>query len=150
MLRSDLEIYNRRHQLVLNVEIKKMLGVSKEWATQLRRNILEHGAYPSAPYFLIATPDRFFLWVEKDSPEPSVAPDYVENVADQLVPFFSEFATSPSEVSGFLFEQIVLRWLKSIMYPGFDDPAKAIPVWVSSSGLDQAILQGDFQFERVA
>src|SRR6266404_1915656 len=111
MIQIDLAIYNRSRQLVLTTEIKTMLGVSTEWASQLRRNILAHGGYPIAPYFLLATPDKFFLWAKENNGLKATNPDYVEDAADVLKPYFNEFSATPADVSGFIFEQIVLRWL---------------------------------------
>jgi hypothetical protein len=36
-------------------------------AVQFRRNILAHGTFPSAPYFLMVFPDKFYLWVNVDA-----------------------------------------------------------------------------------
>jgi len=148
MLRIDLAIYDRSRQLVLTTEIKTMTGVSTEWASQLRRNILAHGGYPLAQYFLLATPDRFFLWVGENNTLKSTTPDFAEDAAEILRPYFIEFSTSPAEVSGFIFEQIVLRWLKSIMYPNFEN--SEVPDWIAESGLSEAILEGDFSLEQAA
>src|SRR6516164_7075471 len=60
--RWDLTAYNRDSQLVLVVEVKSKLDATPKWAAQLRRNILAHGTFPNAPYFLMVFPDRFYLW----------------------------------------------------------------------------------------
>jgi hypothetical protein len=150
MLQIDLAIYNKSHQLILTVEIKTKLGVSAEWASQLRRNILAHGNYPLAPYFLLATPDSFFLWVKKNNNLKATSPDYVLDATEILKPYFQEFSANPREVSGFIFEQIVLRWLKSIMYPEFRDANMSMPAWLDGSGLSKAVLHGDFSIEQAA
>ncbi len=59
--RWDLAVYDSQHQLVLVVEVKSIAGASPEWAARLRRNILAHGTFPNAPFFLVALPDRFYL-----------------------------------------------------------------------------------------
>ncbi|MEQ9481150.1 hypothetical protein [Coleofasciculus sp. F4-SAH-05] len=35
---------------------------SPDWAAQFRRNILAHGTFYKAPYFLMVFLDRFYLW----------------------------------------------------------------------------------------
>ena len=60
--RADLALYNRDGQLIAVVEVKNKLGTSAIWAAQLRRNILAHGGFQNAPYFLLMTPDRIYLW----------------------------------------------------------------------------------------
>ncbi len=64
--RWDLSVGNRDGQLVLVVEVKSKTDASPEWAARLRHNILAHGTFPEAPYFLIVFPDRFYLWTHAD------------------------------------------------------------------------------------
>jgi len=150
MLKVDLAVYDRRQNLVLTVETKKILGVSDDWATQLRRNILTHGVYPRARYFLLATPDKFFLWVGKIKRSSTLGPDYSVDVESILAPFFKEFGTDAASVSEFIFDQIVGKWLRSIMYPNLNGTKHQLPDWVEHSGLGEAIHQGDFFFEMAA
>jgi len=42
---ADLALYDRNGQLTAVAEVKNKLGTSREWATQLRRNILAHGRH---------------------------------------------------------------------------------------------------------
>lgn len=57
----DLLAYNRDGLLVLSVEVKRLNGISPEWAAQFRRSILAHGTFSRTPYFLMAFPDLFYL-----------------------------------------------------------------------------------------
>jgi hypothetical protein len=57
----DLSVDNRDGQLALVVEVKRKTNASPEWAAKLRRNILAHGTFPKAPYFLMVFPDKFYL-----------------------------------------------------------------------------------------
>ncbi len=52
----DLTTYDRDNKLALVVEVKSKLDATVSWAAQLRRNILAHGTFPNAPYFLMAFP----------------------------------------------------------------------------------------------
>jgi hypothetical protein len=148
MLTVDLAIYDTNQQLVLTVETKRLSGMTDEWASQLRRNLVTHG-YPRARYFLLATPDRFFLWIGEKNGAEVTEPDYVADPTGVLEVIYPEFGASSGDASSFIFEQVVTRWLKSVMYPGFSKSLK-LPKWVTSSGLDKAIHQGDFQFEIAA
>lgn len=150
MLQVDLAVYNENKELVLTVEVKNIKNVSDEWASQLRRNILAHGNYPIARYFLLATPDYFFLWVDESHHIGLRNPDYSIKMQSELEPFFKEFKVELETVSGFIFEQIVGRWLKNIMYPAYRISDEALPGWIIESGLDKAVFQGDFYFERAA
>ena len=64
-MRVDLAVYDRFQRLILTVEAKKKSGVSEKWAAQTRRNLVVHGFYPLASYFLLATPEKFFLWTKE-------------------------------------------------------------------------------------
>ena len=59
---AELAVYNRHGQLTALVEIKNKLGTSRAWAAQLRHNLLAHGGYDTADFFLLATPDWLYLW----------------------------------------------------------------------------------------
>lgn len=151
MLKADLAVYNESRERVLAVEIKTIKQVGEKWASQLRRNILAHGNYPHARYFLLATPDKFFLWVEDENTYSLLRkPDHSVDARGVLEPFFREFNVEPENVSGFIFEQIVGRWLKGIMYPAYRNANEDIPAWVKESGLDKAVFQGDFSVEKAA
>lgn len=150
MLKVDLAVYNQRHELVMTVEVKNIRRVTDKWATEFRRNILAHGNYPLAKYFLLATPDEFFLWIGESHDVSISKPEYSIAIGETLKPLFKEYNVEPENVSGFIFEQIVGRWLKGIMYPAYREPDKDIPVWVTESGLDKAIYQGDFSIEKAA
>jgi hypothetical protein len=58
----DLSVDNRSGQLALVVEVKSKINASPEWAARFRQNILAHGTFPKAPYYLMVFPDRFYLW----------------------------------------------------------------------------------------
>jgi uncharacterized membrane protein len=143
----DLAVYNKVHELVLTVEVKKRAGVSAEWATQYYRNILSHGTYPRSPFFLLTTLDTFFLW--KRNGDDVNGPSYIVNSRDYLEQFFNEFGTTAEEVSPYMFEQIVARWLKTLIYPIYADQ-NTLPEWLQDSGLASAVYNGDFYLEKVA
>lgn len=148
MLKIDLAIYDKNQQLVLTVETKRLTGMTDEWARQLRRNLIAHG-YPEAKYFLLATPDKFFLWLGVNNGIEPTRPDYVAEAIQVLGPIYAEYGTTPDDASSFIFGQVVSRWLKSVMYPGYSDSVK-MPEWTDESGLAKAIFQGDFQAEIAA
>jgi len=148
MLKIDLAIYDKNQQLVLTVETKRLTGMTDDWARQLRRNLIAHG-YPRAKYFLLATPDKLFLWVGENNGIEATDPNYVADANEILGSIYSEYGTSVNDASAFIFEQVVSRWLRSVMYPSPADSVK-LPEWLNASGLESAILQGDFQVEIAA
>ena len=63
----DFIAYDQVGQPILLVEVKSTHRTSEGWAAQFRRNLLEHGTLPTAPFFLIATPDQMYFWHQEDA-----------------------------------------------------------------------------------
>src|ERR1017187_7819118 len=61
----DFVAYDRDGGVLLLAEAKSRHGTSQDWAAGLRRNMLAHGLLPWAKYFLIATPERMYLWKQE-------------------------------------------------------------------------------------
>jgi hypothetical protein len=93
--RADLAVLNRVGGLILLVEIKNRLGTTKAWATAYRRNLIGDGFLPNVPFFLIATPDHFYVW--KDAPLTAELrePDYDLNPSAFLTSLPAEIRSLP-------------------------------------------------------
>lgn len=146
--RWDLAVYNRDDQLVLVTEIKNKLNAAPEWAAQLRRNILAHGVYPDAPFFLMVFPDQFFLWTQSDKRIALVTPDYVIDARPILQPYVDQTGLTLNHISEQSLELIIVSWLGELMN------ANETPVqlaederWLVESGLLSAIAGGRFEYE---
>lgn len=61
-LKPDIAIYSPDGRLQVIVEVKAVVDTDQEWAAQYRRNFLAHEVIPVAPYFLLLTADRAYLW----------------------------------------------------------------------------------------
>jgi hypothetical protein len=59
---ADLSLYDRDGRLIAIAEVKNKRGTSPEWAAKFRRNLLVHSRYAQADFFLLATPDRLYVW----------------------------------------------------------------------------------------
>lgn len=147
--RWDLTAFNRDNQLVLVVEVKGKLGATKKWADQLRRNIFAHGTFPKAPYFLMAFPDRFYLWKNTKSQPGPLEAAYVIDARPILQPYFEQSGLTPDQVSGQSLELIVTSWLGEIMYKPANE-LTASQQWLVESGLHSAIAEGSIAGEAVA
>lgn len=88
---------------MLVVEVKNRTNATAEWAAQLRFNLAEMGALPSAPYFLLALPDRFFLWTQPSSNE-AVPPDYEFDAETVLRPYAAKLSFPLNDLSKAGFE----------------------------------------------
>lgn len=146
--RWDLTAYNRDNQLVLVVEVKSKLDATPQWAAQLRRNILAHGTFPDAPYFLMVFPDRFYLWKNPGSNHEPIEPTYVIDARPILQPYFEQAGVTADRVSGQSLELIVALWLNEVMHKTPDE-LDASKQWLIDSGLYDAVAGGSLDREVV-
>ena len=132
--------YDPRGQAVLLAEANSRPGASGKWASQLRRNILAHGVLPQAPFFLIATPDRIFLWNHDGLGGAETPPDCVVNAREVFAPYFEKLGRPASQVSPEGFEFVVLWWLDDLSGSRLPMAREAPPMpWLTESGLLDSI-----------
>jgi hypothetical protein len=142
----DLAVYDKDGQLVLVVQVKGKLNASAQWASQLRSNILAHGIYPKAPYFLMVFPDKFYLWTNEDAQLDISEPTYALDGRPILKPYLDKAGiTQGQKISSQSLVLIVASWLSKIIYSemplGETDESER---WLVDSGLYAAIAGGSF------
>jgi len=130
------------------VEVKSKLDATPQWAAQLRRNILAHGTFPDAPYFLMVFPDRFYLWRNPGSNHELIEPTYVIDARPILQPYFEQSNVTANQVSGQSLELIVASWLNEVMHKTPDE-FDASQQWLIDSGLYDAVAGGSLDREVV-
>jgi len=114
--RWDLEVYNRNNQLVLGVEVKNRLNAPIEWASEFRRNMLSHGTLPNPPFFMMAFPDRFFLWKDAPAiPEP-VEPSYIIDATSIFQQYIDEPEEKYAPISESSLEMKISLWLSILIH----------------------------------
>ncbi len=139
----DISVHSRNGQLVLVVEVKSKLNTSPEWAARLRRNILAHGTFPKASYFLMAFPDRFYLWTNAHLQLDQVLPTYTIDAFPILQPYFEQAGVTFGKISEQSFELIISSWLQEIVYA--EKPLETVEQsqgWLINSGLYDALTGG--------
>ena len=140
----DFVAYDREGRVVLLAEAKSRRGTSDHWAARLRRNMLSHGALPWAKYFLIATPERMYLWKQQRHNPADVPPEFTIDAAKVFQPYFQKLHQEPSKIGPEAFELLVLTWLTDIARSGEyklkQDPSSA---WLSelTGSLQQARIE---------
>jgi hypothetical protein len=141
--RWDLAVFDRDDQLVLVVEVKNKLNAGPEWAARLRHNILAHGIFPNAPYFLMAFPDRFYLWTNNDTNDTDAGPSYTIDARPILQPYFDQSGVTPDQISGQSLELIIASWLGELIHVEAlpEELARSQP-WLVDSGLYAAVTGG--------
>jgi hypothetical protein len=149
--RLDLAAYNRDNQLILVVEVKKLLGISKEWATRLRRNMLAHGTLPNVKFFLLAFPDRFYLWNDADIKPVESEPTYTIDVRPILAPYFKRSGITSKQISEESFELIVASWLGELIHSHKSpEELQKSQKWLIDSGLYATLEGGRLEHEVLA
>ena len=147
---ADLTVYDRNGQPTLLVEVKKKLGASREWAAQLRRNLYAHGTLPKAKFFLLAMPDRFYLWKQNGADLELKEPTFAVDSQPILNPYFERAGVTADVIDGQSLELIIGSWLAEIMYANRrSDDLGDSERWLVESGLYEAVAGGRFEYEKV-
>jgi len=146
--RADLALYDRNGQLTAVAELKNKLGTSREWATQLRRNILAHGGYYSADFFLLVTPDRLYVWKNAGTAPALIPPTYEIDTQPIFAPYFKSAGVTHGHVSGHAFELIVAAWLGDLARSEKEPETLANGQgWLVESGFLKAVRDGRIEYE---
>jgi hypothetical protein len=139
----DLLIDNRHGQLTLEVEVKSKTNVSAEWAAKFRRNIIAHGTLSKAPYFMMAFPDKFYLWANPEINQDDSAPTYQVDASKILNPYFERARVTAEEISGESLEVIIASWLDELVYiDKLPEDVKIAQPWLIESGLYDVLSRG--------
>src|SRR5579859_2949863 len=140
---ADYRVDDQSGHLMLLVEVKNKSNASRDWAANLRRNIIAHGFFPSVEYFLLAVPNRFYLWKRGSNPYAIADPDFEVDPRSTLKPYFERAGIQPEAVSGKTFELIIAAWLNDLVNapPQTEWPSE-MQGWLAESGLTEAIKGG--------
>lgn len=133
----DFVIRSPDQRPLLVVEAKNRANASLEWAAQMRRNLIAHGVLPDAPYFLLALPDKLFLWKRTSSPS-TVPPDYVADTEQMLRPYLETLRSSLGDLSESSFETVVRLWLDDLV----EGRGREEAPWLDASGLGDTVRNG--------
>lgn len=144
----DLIVFSKDNEPSLLVEVKNKKGASKGWAREFRNNLLRHGGFPRAPYFLLVTPDKLFLWGE-DSVSPDAFPTAEVSTRDTLKVLLDRLPSE--ELDQLSLELVTHAWLSTIAdATGLRDEIAEYHGWVIDTGLFDSIEGGHVELEPVA
>lgn len=142
----DFAAYDRKGQLILSVDVRKLLDKSHEWVLQLRHNLLEHDNISNSPYFLLAMPDHFYLWQNNDVMKAESEPSYTIDARPLLARYFENTDLSPVNIDGDTFDLIISAWLGNLIYGGKPKQVSESERWLLESGLYDALSGGRLMF----
>ena len=105
--------------------------------------MLSPGLLPWSKYFLIATPERMYLW-KQERPDPAEAPpEFTIDAEKVFQPYFQKLQQEPLNIGPEAFELVVLTWLSDITRSGERNLDQDPP----SAGLSE--LTGSLQQARI-
>jgi hypothetical protein len=110
----DFVAYDRDGRVLLLAEAKSRRGTSESWAAGLRKNLLAHGMLPWAKYFLIATPERMYLWKQEHDAPTETPPEFTIDAEKVFQPYFQKLHQEPLNIGPEAFELVVLTWLTDV------------------------------------
>lgn len=148
---DDLILYRQDGRPVAVAEVKMKLGTSPEWAAQLRRNVLAHGGFRPAEFFLLVTPEWIYLWRDAGTEPVAVPPTFVIDARPLLKPYFDAAKVAAHQIDGHAFELVVGAWLADLTRTDATtlDPTTA-PDGLIQSRLLSAINNGRVEFQVAA
>lgn len=117
----------------------------------LRRNLMELDKFPAVTFFLIATPDRIYIW--RDAPKGSalIPPTYVIDAQSLLKPYFEGAKVDAGEITGPAFEMMIAIWLSDLVrlrdLPGDLGNRQG---WLKDSSFHEVIKNGRVELAAAA
>src|SRR4051812_47002285 len=113
----DFVLYDHDGRKVAIVEIKNKRGTTRDWATELRRNLAPYRKLGSAEFFLLITPDRLYLWKGIGDDPALIPPDNEADGMAAFEPYIRRAGLNPEQFSSNAFELIVATWLGELILP---------------------------------
>jgi len=144
---TDLDVYGPSGELVLGVEVKSRCGTDAKWAAEVHRNLAVHGFIPPSPYFLLALPDRFYLWTRETAGDPDAAPTFEVDAAPLLAPYFRAAKLRPEDIRGPGQLEFVVFWLLHDLVEGPPAAQSQKERWLVDSGLLDSLRGGRVAYE---
>jgi hypothetical protein len=143
----DLLVNNYQGELILGVQLKTKMNTSSDWAVKFRHNILTDSLAQKIPFFLMAFPDRFYLWTEPDIYSNQSKPTYIIDALPVLKPYFERAGIMPEKIRGDSFELLVASWLSDLIHSEqLPEEFNESQHWLIDSGLYVAISGGDLKY----
>lgn len=143
----DFLIKNNQDQPILGVEVKTKMNTSSDWVIKFRHNILMDSYVQKIPFFLMAFPDRFYLWTEPGIYSNQSEPTYIIDALPVLKPYFERAGIMPEKIRGDSFELLVGSWLSDMINSEqLPEEFNESQYWLIDSGLYVAISGGDLKY----
>ncbi len=108
----DLVVKNLDGGSIAVVEVKGGMYMSKDYAIDIRRNMLAEGLPAHIPYFLILSQDLGFLWKDSEQNDLNTPPTYEFPMNEVIKRYSTEEPDRRLPVIEL--EYVMLQWLTSL------------------------------------
>lgn len=146
--KPDLVLYDRDDEKVAVVIIKNRRNTTRQWAAEYRRNLTDLNLFRRAEFFLLATPDRLYLWKNHGNDPDLISPDYEADGRQVFGPYIEIARLNPEDFSTYAFELIVANWLSELALE-VEDSVRS-QGWLVESGFLDAIKRGRIEHQAAA
>lgn len=145
---ADFVGYNQEGQILFIAEVKSRVSTSKVWAARLRRNLLAHGFLPKVPFFLLALPDKFYIWKDANNIPEETEPTYEINAVSLLKSYYEKGETSPETITEQSLELALTSWFNDLVQLGVpnDIPQEEKDILIKS-GIVEALKGGHIGYQ---
>jgi hypothetical protein len=109
-LQTDILVRSPDGSNIAVVEVKNRKNLSRDIATIVRRNMLEDGLSSQAPFFLLLSQDKGFLWNGAATGNSDAPPSY-EFPMENVIARYENSANGTERLGEEYLELLVLRWL---------------------------------------
>jgi hypothetical protein len=109
-LQTDILVRSPDGSNIAVVEVKNRKNLSRDIATIVRRNMLEDGLSSQAPFFLLLSQDKGFLWNGTATGNSDAPPSY-EFPMENVIARYENSANGTERLGEEYLELLVLRWL---------------------------------------
>jgi hypothetical protein len=144
----DIVLFSSRGDPLMVVEVKGAVGTTAAWASQLRRNLMVHSGIRPPKYFMLASPDHFFLWDASAQHRPDALPAYEIDAASLLSQYRLGTELSSEPLGHSALETVVGSWLQALIAQadaGNEPPPSQ--EWLTESGLFRDLKGGRIEYE---
>jgi hypothetical protein len=140
-LQADFAMFDQRGQLAAIAEAKKRPATDATWAAAWFRNYLAHQQSVTAPYMLLITPEKMYLW-KRTSGAQSAEPSYAADARKVFSFYLKRSDLHASELSGETFEFLVGTWLNDLAHRVWQPSEPEERRLLVESGLLEAVADG--------
>jgi hypothetical protein len=111
--KADIAVFSKDRRPVLAVDVRDSgIYATAESAAELRRSLIAHDLLPEAPFFMLATPVRIFLWLCEARPDAQ--PQYSAPAKHVLDSYGSTRRNRESPARGGALEIVIFFWLSDV------------------------------------